>query len=189
MKSRQTDPLRLDVATFAAEGGALAGLWPGIELTRLAELQSSPQDAGLRDVAWRVVGERRAVTGGEAELWLALEATAPVWLTCQRCLQPFEVVLSLDRRIRFVRGEAQAETLDAELEDDVLALPRALDVRELVEDELLLGLPIVPRHPVVCPQPLPMASEPDSADESVAERPNPFAALQALKQRRDEPSD
>lgn len=177
---RQHDPLRLDVAAFTGDGAQLAGRWPGASLPRLAESQNPPQDVALAEVDWAVQGERRAVTGGEAELWLALQAQAPVWLTCQRCLQPYALPLALDRRLRFVRGESQAETLDAEAEDDVLALSRSMDLRELVEDELLLALPIVPRHSV-CPQPLPMAVEADPLPEGEAERPNPFAALQGLK--------
>jgi len=177
---RPHDPLRLDVASFAGEAGALIGHWPGSTLERLAELQSPPQDVALDDVRWQVQGERRAVTGGEAELWLALSADTRVWLSCQRCLQPFEVPLGLARRIRFVRGEAQAEALDAELEDDVLALARSLDLRELVEDELLLALPLVPRH-ASCPQPLPMSAGDEAPPEGDAGRPNPFAALKALK--------
>ena len=51
--------------------------------------------------------------------------------------------------LRFVDGEAQAEALDADSEDDVLALAPALDLRTLVEDELLLAWPIVPRHDAV----------------------------------------
>jgi uncharacterized protein len=177
---RQHDPLRLDVAAFAGEGGQLSGVWPGAALSRLAESQSPPQDLGLAEVAWSARGERLGVAAGEAELWLSLSVQASVWLTCQRCLQPFVVPLALDRRLRFVRGEAQAEALDAESEDDVLALPRSLDLRELVEDELLLALPLVPRHQV-CPQPLPMAVGADDGEPALPERPNPFAALQALK--------
>ncbi len=59
----------------------------------------------------------------------------------------------------------------------MLALTRALDLRELIEDELLLALPIVPRHEV-CPVPL---VAPADAAELVEEKPNPFAALAALK--------
>ena len=106
-----------------------------------------------------------------------LQADTSAWLTCQRCLQPMAEPLAVDTRIRFVRGEAQAEALDGEEDYDVLALARSLDLRALVEDELLLALPIVPRHEV-CPQPLAVAAEPD-ADEA-APRENPFAALAAL---------
>ena len=155
MRSHRHDPLRLDVAAFATDGNALEGDWPGPTLERLASLQVPPQDLGQADVHWRVRGERRLKAGSEAELWLTLSAQAPVWLTCQRCLQPMAVDLALERRLRFVHGESQAEALDAESDDDVLALPRWLDLRELVEDELLLGLPLVPRHET-CPQPLPV---------------------------------
>jgi len=186
MKSRQPDPLRLDMAAFASDGGQLAGQWPGAELSRLAESQTPPQDIALAAVAWQAAGERRAVTGSDAEIWLTLTARTRAWLTCQRCLQPYELPLAVvDKRVRFVRGESQAEALDAEIEEDVLALPRSLDLRELIEDELLLALPIVPRHDGACPQPLPLPVDDldgEGDDEPAAGgRPNPFAALQALK--------
>lgn len=177
---RQHDPLRLEMIAFATEGGQLAGHWPGASLARLAESQTPPNDVPLPEVTWSAHGEWLPAAGGEGEWWLSLSAHAPVWLTCQRCLQPFEVPLTFERRLRFVRGEAEAEALDAESEDDVLALSRSLDLRELIEDELLLALPIVPRHEV-CPQPLPMAVGEEDLEEDVPERPHPFAALQALK--------
>src|SRR5262249_20365248 len=91
--------------------------------------------------------------------------------------------LDVDRRIRFVADPEQAEALDAELEDDVLELQRHMDLRELVEDELLLALPLVPRHEGACPQPLPMNSGASGVDDgsSPAEVPHPFAALAKLK--------
>ena len=197
MKTSRHDPLRLDVAAFAADGAVLSGQWPGHTLTRLAELQVPPQDGPLADVSWRASGERRAVPASESELWLTLQVNTPVWLTCQRCLQPMPCALALDQRLRFVAGEAQAEALDADSDDDVLALSRSLDLRELAEDELLLALPLVPRHDE-CPQPLPVAiglesdeGEPSAAgdephgvgsDPSASEaRPNPFAVLRSLR--------
>jgi uncharacterized protein len=47
---------------------------------------------------------------------------------------------------------------------------RALDLRALVEDELILALPMVPRHDV-CPEPLPLAGR---KPEQAAEAPNPL---------------
>jgi uncharacterized protein len=84
----------------------------------------------------------------------------------------------VQRRFRFVRNEDEAARLDEESEDDVLALPARLDLQALLEDELILALPIVPRH-ALCPEPLPLpAAEP--LDEE-APAPNPFAALAALR--------
>ena len=185
MKPRSHDPLRLDVLAVAADAVSLAGEWPTAALSRLAEGQTPPQDVVPAAVTWAVRGERCEPPAGEAEIWLHLQAQARVWLTCQRCLQPFEQALSVENRVRFVRDEAQAEALDAEIDEDVLALPRWLDLRALIEDELLLALPLVPRHDT-CPQPLPARSAADPEPAESAERENPFAVLQALK--RSKPS-
>ena len=83
--------------------------------------------------------------------------------------------LKIARNFLFVHGEDAAAQLDADTEDDVLAITRSLDLRELIEDELLLAMPIVPRHEV-CPQPLVAAT-----DELADDKPNPFAALMDLK--------
>lgn len=176
MAARPHDPGRLDVAAFAAEGGHLDGTWPGADLARLAASQALPQDGVAEPAAWQCSGERRVVPGGEGEVWLHLSASTDVWLTCQRCLQPFRQALPIDRWIRFVRGEAEAEVLDAESEHDVLALTRALDLRQLIEDELLLALPLVPRHDA-CPQALPWSAA--AADEPIES--SPFAGLAGLR--------
>jgi len=86
--------------------------------------------------------------------------------------------LAVERSFRFVRSEAEAEAEDIDSEEDVLVISRALDLRKLVEDELILALPLVPRH-AVCPQPLPLPQEPLPEPEEPA--PNPFAALAVLK--------
>lgn len=169
------DPLRLDVAVLAAEGAELAGDWPLAELPRLAESALAGETPDAR-VSWQVRGELRPVTGGAAQVWLHLAARVPLALCCQRCLGPVGETVVIDKALRFVADEAQAAALDAELEDDVLALERTLDLRELVEDELLLALPLVPRH-AECPAPLPLPADEPEADEA----PNPFAVLARLK--------
>ncbi|MBS0442432.1 MAG: DUF177 domain-containing protein [Proteobacteria bacterium] len=178
MKPRVHDPLRLDVAAFAKEGGRLEGRWPLAGFERLAESAHAEARPGAADeVAWAVAGEARPVRGGAPELWLHVSADASVNLECQRCLQPVPTPLAVQRSFRFAPDEATAAEIDADSEDDVLVLTRALDLHELVEDELILALPLVPRHEA-CPQPL---AAPATADEPLAERPNPFAALAALK--------
>jgi uncharacterized protein len=179
MGVRRIDPLRLDVAALAKDGMALSGEWPMSDLARLQQSQNPPQDWMPPPVMWAVRGERRAVAGGTPETWLHLQAHAPVWLTCQRCLLPYRVELTANRPVRFVPGEERAEALDAEIDEDVLALTPALNLRALVEDELLLALPIVPRHDVCPSQPAP----PEPAVESPSPRENPFAALASLKGR------
>jgi uncharacterized protein len=177
MKPRSIDPRHLDVEAFAKEEGVLEGQWPLSSLERLADAAHADAKPGESDlVTWHVEGERRPVRGGLLQTWLHLEAHARLSLVCQRCLGPVEALVDAQRSFLFVAGEDAAAQLDADSEDDVLALTRALDLRELVEDELLLALPLVPRHEV-CPHPLPVPS----ADDVTEERPNPFAALASLK--------
>ncbi|MCA0177922.1 MAG: DUF177 domain-containing protein [Proteobacteria bacterium] len=171
MKFPSSDPLKLDVQALAEQGGSLAGAWPLAELPRLADsvLQGTP-------VNWRLQGELRQLPGGAPEIWLGLAAETEVALTCQRCLEPVSEHLAVDRWLRFVAGgEEAAAALDAEMEDDVLALRPRMNARELVEDELLLALPLVPRH-AVCPQSLPAG-----ADTAAPATQRPFEALASLK--------
>lgn len=180
MKPRAFVPEKLDLAAFARDGASLQGEWPAALLERLADSAAPDAPAsGWPPLNWALQGEVRQPKGGAAQTWLRLTAGACVALTCQRCLKPVEEQIDIDRWIRFVDTEAEAAALDADSDDDVLALPRHLDARELIEDELLLALPLVPRH-VACPEPLVHEDE-DVADEEEAERPNPFAKLAALK--------
>ena len=80
-----------------------------------------------------------------------------------------------------MRGEAEAARLDEESEDDVLELPPRLDLHALVEDELILALPLVPRHERL-PGAAARAGGTD-APEDDAPAPHPFAALAALRRR------
>ena len=176
---RDLDPHRLDVAAFAAAGGELAGAWPADRLPRLLAATLAPQDGTPRsEVGWEVSGERRVLPGAGSQPSLSLRADTEVTLECQRCLQLMRIALHAERRVFFVEGEDAAEALDAESEDDVLALTPALDLAALVEDELLLALPLVPRHEQ-CPEPLPRAFVED--DEAADPADHPFAALAALK--------
>lgn len=156
------------------------------ELPRLQQSQQLPQDWTPAPVEWSVRGETRPVVGDAPQTWLHLHAQATVWLTCQRCLNPVFAELSVERPIRFVRGEDQAETLDAESEDDVLALAPTLDLRTLIEDELILALPIVPRHDECAPAANPGMSVAASAATGAAddERIKAFGALAGFRPKR-----
>jgi uncharacterized protein len=174
MKPRAHDPLRLDVAAAAADGVTLSGRWPLATLQRL-------HTGGDGDLAadWHARFEQRKVAGeATPQVWLHLHADAQVARECQRCLQPVLLPLAVDRAFRFVATEDEAALLDADSDDDVLAASPRFDLRALVEDELLLALPLVPKHNQ-CPVPWP-PQEP-AAPAPAAE--HPFAALAALRRR------
>jgi uncharacterized protein len=175
MTTRAHDPRRLDVAAAAASGAELGGRWPLSDLTRLSEGAAGQVD---EPVTWSARFEQRRELGGAPQVWLQLQARARVARECQRCLQPVLLALDVDRAFRFAPTEDEAAALDADSEDDVLALSRQFDLRELVEDELLLALPIVPKHEQ-CPAPLALAVSARPPDELAPA--HPFAALASLK--------
>ena len=174
MGVRRFDSARLDVAGLAAEGATLSGHCASDELPRWQAMQSPPAGAMSELVLWSVRGEQRRAAGQAPQLWLHLKVSATAWPNCQRCLQPFSQPLVVERALRFVDTEAQAEALDADSEDDVLALTPAPDLRTLIEDELLLAWPIVPRH-AQCVAP------PHRAGDAAAAAANPFRVLSSLK--------
>ena len=179
--SRPYDPLRLDVERFARDGARLAGAWPLASMPRLVEACHADGPPAAEDtVAWEARGAIRR-TSSESQTWLEMSLRACLNLTCQRCLGAVPTPLAVDSRFRFVDGEAQAAALDADAEEDVLASTRSLDLRTLAEDELLLALPIVPRHDA-CPTPLPRP--PAGPGDVAVAAPNPFAALAGLKKAR-----
>jgi uncharacterized protein len=181
--SRAIDPLRLDVAAFAAAEGELAGAWPAERLPRLVSATLPPPEGKPRaDIDWRVVGERRVLLGAGIRPSLQIEASTEVTLECQRCLQPMRLALEAERLIYFVEGEDAAAALDADNDDDVLALAPALDLQALVEDELLLALPLVPRHEV-CPEKIPMQF--GDVEIVEADTAHPFASLALLRKDKD----
>ncbi len=181
MKERGLDPQRLAIEQFAHDGGELEGAWPQAGFSRLAS--STLVDGGPpADVVWSARGEERRVAGGLPQTWLQLDVATTVTLQCQRCLQPMSLPLHIGRDFRFVRDEAEAASLDEDSDDDVLAAGRWFDLRALIEDELILALPVVPRHEE-CPQPLAVPDSVSALDDEIADdaAPNPFAALAALR--------
>lgn len=174
--SKTFQPDALQVRAFAQAGATLSATDPLARYPRLSE-DAVAVEPGLT-VSWTATGESRPQTGGEDEVWLHLQGQASVPLTCQRCLGPVTVPLAFERWFRFVADEATAELLDDETEEDLLALSNDFDLYGLVEDELLMALPLVPVHEA-CPGDSPYLGAEVEADE--AAKPNPFAVLAKLR--------
>ncbi len=169
---------RLDVIRFALQGGQLEWEGPVAHYPRLAA--ESVEGGAQLPVRWIARAELRDPEHANPRAWLHIDVNASVALVCQRCLAPVEVPVHVDRWFRFVADEKVALAEDDESEEDLLALSAAFDLDELIEDELLMALPVVPRHKA-CTQPMLTPASGLPADEAAAARPHPFAVLQQLK--------
>ena len=195
MNARTFLPHNLDLEAFINEQACLEREAPLVALTRLASGLAQDLDlSGVAPVRWRAQGRLVPQRVGGPQLWLDLHAEGELPWECQRCLQPVFVPVLVDHSVRFVADEQAAADMDAESEDDVLALSRQFDLQALVEDELIMSQPIVPRHDecpidvaalmqsgLVSPEGLPVDEAELAQAEGSADRPNPFAVLAALK--------
>jgi uncharacterized protein len=174
------NPARLDVRAFAKAEQEIRGPSP---LSTFARLQAEAMvgEPLVNEVEWCVTGECRQDAQGRQVPWLHLTAETVLPVACQRCLGSVATHLEVDRWFRFVEDEATAELEDEDSEEDVLALEPRPNVIELLEDELLMALPLVPMHEV-CPEAVPMQAGElagDGGQEQAHE--NPFAQLARLK--------
>lgn len=179
--SKEFDPGRLNVNRFAETGESQSGLEPVQRFKRLAAEMAVPAEGA--QVRWAAAGQSRSGGHGTPVPWLHLEADTVIPLTCQRCLAPVDTELHVDRWFRFAPDEETAAAEDEDSEEDVLVASRDFDLRGLIEDELLMEIPVTPRHEV-CPDPARLSAVDPDFEAAEAARPNPFAVLGELRQRK-----
>lgn len=134
-------------------------------------------------VDWSVRAESLTDQSGQPQAWLHLEVELDLPLICQRCLGTVNEHGRIQRSYRFVDTEAQAEQQDDESEEDLLVISRDFDLVALIEDEVLMDMPVVPRHEL-CPVAIQLTTA-DSGFEATSVKPNPFSALAAFKAKPD----
>ncbi|HEY1283282.1 MAG TPA: YceD family protein [Steroidobacteraceae bacterium] len=117
---------------------------------------------------------------------LDLQGVVP--LVCQRCLEPMKWPVGGTARIALIAAESEADRVPQEFET-VLAPDNRIRVRDLVEEELLLSLPLVPLHadPGECTSTEPKTDakpEPDAARTAGGtDTQRPFERLGELLKR------
>ncbi len=129
----------IDSQVFAREGGSLQGELPVAALTRLLDLLAA-SDGSL---TYRIQGRM----GPCKRPQLLVEVDGVLSLCCQRCLEAIDYPIEVRSLLEFVDNDG--DLTQEELEDDsrdFLPDQKELDVAVLIEDEILLALPLAPRH-------------------------------------------
>jgi uncharacterized protein len=178
MSKPLTDPV--DVGLLSASETTSSGEYPLAGFGRLKD--SLAKSEGTARVEFRF---HSADDGEHRFPALDGHVVARPWLVCQRCLNPFEWHLESAFRVAFVANDEQSPRVPVEYESVLAPHGRAL-LAELVEDELLLALPLVPMHERVedC-RAAPEASSPEPAPDEATEdgTRRPFAQLRDLLDR------
>lgn len=169
-------PPFLDLAQAARRELSLTGRLAVTSMPRLASaLASDRGDADVDLQAARDLSGRVVVSG---------HIDAELEMTCQRCLGGVTVAVRTEPRLAWVKSDAELEALPPEYEP-LLSADGRVALAELVADELLLALPLVPKHgdgeACEVDQVVTVHESPAAAEES---RKNPFAELAKLKRGR-----
>jgi len=160
----------IDGLEFARARSRLNGAWPVAEFPRLRDV--------LRTDTGSLRYELQGVPEAQGRPALRLRVEGALQLSCQRCLGAlaFPVRLDVVLRLAPTQEEVDAEPLDAEGPECIVA-GREMPVREMVEDEVLLAVPIAPRH-AACEGGERMDA--GGATDGPAAKQLPFAGLRGL---------
>ena len=167
-------PDLLDAWRMVAGRRGVKGRAPLASLSRLAD--------SLVDADGEVVYTLDFDTDDLQIPYVELRAAVDLPLLCQRTLTRFLFPVVITQRLGLIRQEADEAALPEEYEALLMPADGMLSPVELVEDELILAIPVVPVKPGTEAM---EADWPIPADER--ERASPFSALSALKNKSDNP--
>ena len=168
-------PLSLDLLQSARRDVSIAGRLAVADLSRLTPSLATERGEAAVELRIHLGTDRRVLVEGTIEAELQLQ--------CQRCMQPMTLNVQARTRLAWVKSEAEAAEL-AEQYEPLLAPDGRVTLAEIVTDELLLALPLVPRHEdgAGCGKTA-KAARPKRATPA-EDRKKPFAALASLKRGR-----
>jgi|UniRef100_UPI00404786A1 uncharacterized protein len=180
-------PKLIDLRRFASESQRVDGAFAIRRLVRLIE--GLPEQPLVREVSAAVAQEPGVVWFsllGQMQLGrkpqVVLKVQAQIRLTCQRCMQPLtytvdeSVLFDVVRQESALKDANDAEPLDLDTPEELVADTR-FDIGQLIEDQLILAVPYVPKHSNCS------AAVSPAEEEPVATRVSPFGSLAALKGR------
>ena len=150
------------------------------DMPRLAKEASSiaPGDG----FTWHIQTHFEDSPGSEPHQILEMDLKGCLHLVCQRCLQDCTVDLDEKRRFVLVASEAEADAYPLEDEEqEPLVASQHFNLLENIEDEVLLSLPLIPKHPEGFCEPHATVFGLGEGDEGIEERENPFNILKNMK--------
>jgi len=126
-----------DLETLAERAAVLEGEIPLKQLVRLSDLLYSNSGSVRASLRFR-----QRLDGW---LILGLKYEATLQLTCQRCLEPLACVVGADVELGLLENDAVQSFSPEGVEPFILEGDR-FNPAQLIEDELIVSLPLVPRH-------------------------------------------
>ena len=150
------------------------------DLPRLAN-EASTVAAG-DGFEWEIETYFEDSPGSEPHQIMNLGLKGRIHLVCQRCLQDCAIDLTEKRRFVLVTTDEEADEYPIEDEEqEPLVVNQHFNLLETIEDEVLLSLPLIPKHPDGFCEPHSSTFGVESDEEALNERDNPFNILKNMK--------
>ncbi|WP_111656759.1 YceD family protein [Isoalcanivorax indicus] len=164
-------PHYVEPRKLADQGGLISGQTTVSALPRLGDFEhSQSQPVGVALTFERDADDGQRIVHGTVSTELVM--------TCQRCLEPVSCTVTAEVMLALVWSEEEIQALP-ERYDPWLVTDDKMPLATLLEEELLLALPLVATHEQ-CPTRLPEGDEPED-NASAGKADNPFAVLASLK--------
>ncbi|HET6603241.1 MAG TPA: YceD family protein [Xanthomonadaceae bacterium] len=166
-------PDSVDVWRMVAERRVYEGAVRLASLQRLVPLLADGQGECRYELEFG-----RDEHGGD---FVRIQADAALVLTCQRTLERFDHAVAIRQRLGLIRSEAEEAALPPGAEPVLVPADGRIRPMELLEDELILALPLVPLKPGSEDE---TARWGEAAEDAAGPVPSPFAVLASLKKTR-----
>jgi len=166
-----TLPESVDAWRMVSARRSFEGTLPIATMSRLSEMLASSD--GLLQFELDFGRDELGIS------YVDVRARASLALVCQRTLEPFVLPVAVDTRLGLIRQERDEAGLPPDCEPLLVAEDGRLNPAVVIEDELLLALPLIPINPDSSLPDEVTGHDPDPAGEGHSE--SPFAVLRELK--------
>lgn len=184
--SANTFPAQIEPFKWAEQAYAWTGTLPLSRFARVAREAVEPVEQQLVTIDCKL-----SLDAYYRLVWLDATLSTAVPLQCQRCLEVVTVQLDSQVRLAIIEDEALIDRLDEDADFIILgeseastkgdfSTPAVLNLLTILEDELLLLMPLSPKHDA-CEH----KHQPAAQAVEIEQKENPFEVLASLKGKLD----
>jgi len=165
MEINKSLPDQLKIFKFAKKEISLSGLYQISDFPKISEIARNKTENVRVDFSFYLNNNKTPCVDGIIEL--------DIVLTCQRCLDDLSIALKINFNLAFIKHNQESEEIDSHyeiylIEEDKLA------THDLISDEILLSIPMVPTHDYDC------IKEIYEQETAEGKSENPFSILKKL---------
>ena len=135
-------PKKIDPFRYAQNGSKLVGKLQASNMSRLSSALNDKEDIVSVDMLFDV--------DEEGTPYLSGKFTSPLTLICERCMNKMLLTVKTECLLALIRNEHKIESIAEQYEPWIINGNKLVELSSIVEDELILALPLVPRHNFNC---------------------------------------